>query len=120
VSVWSDIFLGVIAVACEIEREYGVERKKLAVAAGALCRALARPRPADRDARLLLTFTPPAASYLEPNTPATEGLLVRLGPVFVRIDEYLGVSGPSEQAAQAQLPLRPTLASGRRGGSHSR
>jgi hypothetical protein len=110
----------VVAVVCEIEREYGVERKKLAVATDALRQALTVPRPVNREARLLLTFTPPTATYVEPNTSITEGLLVRLGPVFAKVDEYMGVSGTGEHAAQAQLPLRPTLASGRRRGSRSR
>jgi hypothetical protein len=110
----------VVAVVCEIEREYGVERRKLAVVADALRRTLTVPRGANRDARLLLTFTPPTATYIEPNTPVAEGLLVRLGPVFAKVDEFMGVSGPSEHAAQAPLPLRPTLASGRRGSSRTR
>lgn len=109
------------AVVCEIEQKYGVERKKLATAAEALRCELTGPRAANRDARLLITFTPPTVKYLDNGVPLTEGLIVRLGPLFEKVDEYLGASSPSRDTAQSILPLRPTIATGsRRGGSRSR
>lgn len=80
-----------------------------------LRQALNGPRPANRDARLLVTFAPPAVTYLEPNAQVEEGLVLKLGPQFTKVDEYLGVSGSSENSAQVALPLRPTIATGRRG-----
>jgi hypothetical protein len=105
-----------VAVVCEIERKYGIDRKKLAQVAPALCRELTGPRPANRDARLLLTFLPSAATYLEPEAPVAEGLVLPLGALFAKVDQYLGVSGVTQQ----NLPLPPAIATGRRGGSRAR
>jgi hypothetical protein len=112
--------LGVIAVVCAIEREYAVDRKKLALVADVLRDVLSGPRMANRDARLLVTFTPPTATYVDREMPLGEGLLVRLGPIFARVDEFLGVSGSSPETAQPSLPLRPTIVTGRRGGARGR
>ena len=110
----------VVAVACEIEEKYGVERKKLAQAAEALRRELTGPRGANRDARLLIRFAPSTVTYLESGSPVAEGLVIQLGPLFEKVDEYLGASSASGAQAQAVLPLRPTIATGRRGGSRNR
>ena len=113
--------LGVIAVVCAIERDYAVDRRRLAVVSDTLRRVLSGPRTANRSARLLLSFTPPTATYLDHETPPdAEGLLVRLGPIFARVDEYLGVSGSSPANAQPILPLRPSIATGRRGVARNR
>lgn len=109
----------VFVVAFEIEQAYGVRRNMLALAGEHLRQALSGPRPANREARLVVTFAPPTATYLEPTAPAQQGLVVQLGPLFARVDEYLGVSGPNRDAATI-LPLRPVIASGRRGRSRIR
>jgi len=113
--------LGVVAVICAIERDYAVDRRRLALAADAIRRVLSGPRTANRGARLLLGFTPPNAAYLDRETlPDAEGLLIRLGPIFAKVDEYLGVSGSSPENAQPILPLRPSIATGRRGVARNR
>jgi hypothetical protein len=104
----------VVVVACEIERKYRVERKALAQVGESLRQALTGPRRADREARLLITISPPAVFYLEPDAPVREGLVVSLGPLFATVDEYLGASGPSGEAVQGVLPLEPAVASSRR------
>jgi len=109
----------VFVVAHEIEQKYGVKRSVLAVVGEHLRQALNRPRPASREARLAITFAPPSATYLEPEVPIEEGIVVRLGPLFEKADEYLGVSGPSRDSNRI-LPLRPVIAAGRRGGSRIR
>lgn len=103
----------VFAVAYEIEQKYGVKRSTLALVSDQLRQALKGPRPASRGARLVVTFAPPSATYIAPDVCADEGLIVPLGPLFTRVDEYLGVSGPSPEAVPI-LPLRPTIATGRR------
>src|SRR5690606_41831112 len=88
-----------------IERKYGIERKVLAQVAEPLRRALTGPRGAYKDARLLLTFIPPAVTCLKDDVAVAEGLVVGLEPLFARVDEYLGVAGPSPDTAQAVLTL---------------
>lgn len=107
--------LGVVAALCAIERDYAIDRKKLALVAEDLRRALSGPRTANRNARLMLTFNPPSAVYLNIDAFVPEGLLVALGPIFAQVDEYLGVSGPaSAEPKQPILPLRPAIATARR------
>jgi hypothetical protein len=103
----------VVAIACEIERKYQIERSALARVTEALYKTLLQPRRANREARLLITITPPVVLYLEPNSPVTEGLVMNLGPLFARVDEYLGASGPCPEAAQALLPFEPAIATAR-------
>jgi len=111
----------VVAVACEIEETFGVARKKLALVGGALSRTLQGPRAMNRDARLLVSFTPPAAMYLDNGAPVIEGLVLGLGVLFAKVDGYLGVSGLSHDNAQTLLPLPPAIATARRvGGSRRR
>src|SRR5216683_896479 len=99
----------VVTVACEIERKYGVKRAVLALASESIREALRGPRTANRDARLLVTFTPPTATYLVPDATVREGLVLELGGLFAKVDEYLGVAGPSNESAQAVLPLSPAM-----------
>jgi hypothetical protein len=110
----------VVTVVCEIDRKYAIDRKKLAEVATALRRELSGPRPANRDARLLITFLPSSARYLASDAPVVEGLVVPLGALFAKVDEYLGVSGGHQSNTQANLPLPPAIASSRRGSSRSR
>lgn len=107
----------VITVACELERSYGVKRSVLASVSEPLRNALTGPRKASREARLVVTFTPPAATYLVPDAPVTEGLVLPLGPLFAKVDEYLGVAESSRDGGQAILALSPAIVTNRRGGS---
>lgn len=109
----------VFVVAREIEQKYGVRRSTLALAGDQLRQTLTGPRPASREARLVVTFDPPSVAYLDPGAQAEEGLVLKLGAMFGKVDEYLGVSGPNRDSAP-ELPLRPVIAAGRRGGSRSR
>jgi hypothetical protein len=109
----------IFVVACEIEQKFGVKRSMLALAGEHLRQALVGPRQANREARLVVTFSPPTATYLEPAAPAYQGIVVQLGPLFAKVDEYLGVSGPNRDS-NPMLPLRPVIATGRRGSSRNR
>jgi len=111
----------VVTVACELERKFGVKRNMLASVSKPLRQALTGPRKASREARLVVTFTPPTATYLEPDAPVTEGLVLALGRLFERVDEYLGVPGSSRDGGQAVLPLSPSIVTNRRvGGPRAR
>jgi hypothetical protein len=110
----------VVAVACQIEASFGVGRKKLALVGEAMRKTLTGPRGANRDARLLVTFTPPAVTYLESDARIAEGLVLQLGLQFAKVDEYLGVSGPGYESAQTVLALSPAVTIGRRGAGSRR
>jgi hypothetical protein len=107
----------VITVACELERNYGVKRSVLASVSEPLRQALTGPRKASREARLVVTFTPPTASYLVPEAPVTEGLVLPLGPLFAKVDEYLGVADSSRDGGQTVLALSPAIVTNRRSSS---
>lgn len=107
----------VVTVACEMETKFGVKRNMLASISKPLRQALSGPRKASREARLVVTFTPPTATYLEPDAPVTEGVVLALGSLFERVDEYLGVTGSSRDGGQAALPLSPAVVTNRRSGT---
>jgi len=110
----------VFAVAYEIEQKYGVKRSTLALVGEQLRQALTGPRKASRESRLVVRFAPASATYLDTGAVAVEGIVVQLGPLFAKVDEYLGASGPSRDSTPI-LPLRPVIATGRRGvGSRGR
>lgn len=111
----------VVAVVCEIEQKYGVKRPVLALIGETLRKTLTGPRAANRDARLLVIFTPPTVTYLLPETEVREGLVLTLGSLFAKVDEYLGVSGSGVDGDQTTLPLTPAIIRSHRGdGSHGR
>lgn len=111
----------VVVVCCEIEQAFGISRRKLGLVGEALRRTLTGPRAANREARLLVTLMLPAATYLDDDAFVREGIVVHLGALFARVDEYLGVSGSARVSAQGVLPLRPAIATARRSsGTRSR
>jgi hypothetical protein len=119
--VFSPHELLVVTVACEIERKFGVKRAVLALASKALSEALTGPRIVARGARLVVTFTPPAATYLVADSALPqEGLVVALGGLFARVDEYLGVAGPDSDRGQTTLPLTASVGAPQRGRRRSR
>lgn len=106
--------LVVVATACQLEKTFGVKRSLLATISESLRHALIRPRNANRNARLLVTFALPTATYLEHDTPVGEGLVLPLGPVFAKVDEYMGVAGSSREGGQTILALPPATVANRR------
>lgn len=107
----------VIAVISELARKYGVSRSVLASVSELLRQALTGPRKATRKAHLVVTFNPPMVTYLEADAPVMEGLVLPLGPLFAKVDEYLGAAESSREGGQAILALSPTIVANRRGGS---
>jgi hypothetical protein len=115
--VFSPQDLLIVTVACELERKYGVKRSVLASLRVPLRQVLSGPRKASRDARLVVTFIPPTATYLDHEESVTEGLVLPLGPLFARVDEYLGVAESGRDGRQAVLALSPAIMASRRSSS---
>lgn len=103
-----------VAVACELEKKYGVKRNVVALVADALQRTLNGPRSTNRNARLAITFIPPTATYLRDDHAIKEGLVLALGDVFASVDEYLGGTSSNRDRGQAALPLGPAVMTNRR------
>ena len=103
----------VVSVITKMEQRFAVDRKSLARISDSLRAVLSGPRSANRHARLLATFDPPVVRYLESSDSVDEGIVVALGEVFSRVDEYLGVSSAGLEARQAPLPMPPISVPGR-------
>lgn len=97
-----------------LEVQYCVRRESIASISKLLQKALTGPKAVNRHARLLVSFDPPAASYLTEDVPQQDGILMSLGPVFERIDAYLGQGIPTTEKQQPELKLGPTLIAGNR------
>ncbi len=81
--------LMVVALCCQLETRYSIKRETVAALAPEISKELARPRPVAQQARLVLGFDPPSATYVERVDDLAEGLVVALEPIFERIDDYL-------------------------------
>lgn len=103
-----------VAVACELEKKYGIKRNVVALVADALRRTLSGPRSANTNVRLAITFVPPTATYLRDDQTVKEGLILPLGDVFASVDEYLGVTSSNRDQGQVALPLGPAVVTNRR------
>lgn len=108
----SDVTL--LAVVRVLEVQYSVRRESIASITKLLHKALTGPKAVNRNARLLISFDPQTVSYLTEDVPRQDGILMSLGPVFQRIDAYLGQNLPIAEKAQSELRLGPTLISGSR------
>jgi len=79
----------VVAICCELERKFGLQRAAVASLADVILRTVSSPRPVARSARLVLNLVPPAASYFDGPVLTEEGLVLPLGPIFERVDGCL-------------------------------
>lgn len=104
----------VVAVASQIEERFATDRKALAQVGNALRAVLNGPRSANRDAKLVVTFVPPSVVYLDRSMAVEEGIVIKLGAVFAKVDGFLGMSGREQIGTQAPLPIAPTLVARRR------
>lgn len=100
------IVLGVTQI---LEERYGLRRTAVAELGLHLQNALAGPRGVNRDARLSVSVRPPRVDYLEADVVATEGLVVALGPLFEKVDDYLSFE------PQLSLQFGPSLVTRRYG-----
>lgn len=94
------VVLGVTRV---LEERYGLRRTAVAELGLELQSALAGPKGLNRDARLSVSVRPPRVDYLDAGVIATEGLVIALGPLFEKIDDYLSFE------SQMSLQFGPSL-----------
>ncbi|MGC1173140.1 hypothetical protein [Polaromonas sp.] len=95
--------LVVLGVTQLLEERYGLRRTAVAELGLQLQSALAGPKGVNRDARLLVSVRPPRIDYLEAGAIATEGLVIALGPLFEKVDDYLSFE------PQLSLQFGPSL-----------
>jgi hypothetical protein len=99
----------VVAVMFALETKFAVRRKELGKISEQLYNCLNGPRLTSRDPVLTLAFDPPIVQYLEAATPSDEGIVLRLCPIFARVDQYL-LGEPSELGKQSSLDLVHVIA----------
>lgn len=80
----------VLAAIHHLEAKNRVQREALGSVVTAVKTVLSGPKTINRDARLIISFDPPAVTYLAAASAAVqEGIVIALGPIFERVDDYL-------------------------------
>lgn len=97
----------VICAIAEMETRYGIRRTAIGTIVRKLTESLQGPRPVNPHARLLILFQPCTVTYLAEDSHVTEGVVIPLGPIFDRVDRYLGAY--SDTGVQTELPLGPVV-----------
>ncbi len=95
--------LVVLGVTQLLEVRYGLRRTAVAELGLQLQSALAGPKGVNRDARLAISVRPPSVDYLDDGVIVTEGLVIALGPLFEKVDDYLSFE------PQLSLQFGPSL-----------
>ena len=95
----------VIATMSDLETRLGIKRGHIALISKRLSQVLSGPRLVDRQARLVITFSPASVSYGSIGVPADDAVVLSLGPIFERVDRY--VAEGALPATQAQLNFGP-------------
>ncbi len=106
--------LTVLAVVHVLETRNGVRRKTIAPVITQLRKTLTGPKTINRGARLLISFDPPTVSYLTTSVTSQDGILVSLGPIFDRVDQYLNFGPAHAGNVGPELNLGPTLVTSNR------
>jgi hypothetical protein len=105
------IVLGVVHV---LDSRISLRRRQIGLMLPKLRQALLGPREVTRSPRLAISFDPLSVEYLSGRMPsARDGLLISLGPIFDRVDYYLGAT-QSRKTFQKNLPLPPEPVRSRR------
>lgn len=104
---FSRVELLTICVITQMEVRYGIKRSAIAQIVQQMVSTLSGPRSIDPRARLNVIVEPPLVTFLAEDAPVSEGLLVPLGPIFKRVDHYLGAH--PDMDGQAELPLGPVI-----------
>lgn len=103
-----------LAVVHTLETSHRARRDAVASISNLLRKALTGPKTVNRGARLLISYEPPAVSYLTSESLPQDGTLVSLGPIFQRVDTYMGHGRPYTEKLQTEFSLGPTLVSSRK------
>jgi hypothetical protein len=96
----------VLSVIHILEKNIGIQRAMVVPVAPLLQQALSGPKKANRGAKLIISFTPPTVKYVATGMPASDGVMLSLGPIFERVDHYLLPDGAERQT---DLKLGPVL-----------
>lgn len=104
---FSRVELLTICVITQMETRYGIKRASIGKIVHQLLATLSGPRTIDPRARLNVIPESSLVTFLNEDAPALEGLLVPLGPIFQRVDYYLGAYSDSDK--QGELPLSPGI-----------
>lgn len=102
-----------ICVIAEMETRFGIRRTAIGGLVQKLADALQVPRAVGMTARLDILFAPPSVTYSTAGGPVAEGVIIPLGPIFERIEQYL--SGYTDLGVQAELALGPVVWNEKRG-----
>lgn len=92
-----------VAVMTELETRFGIKRDRIAVVAKRLAQVLSGPREPNREVRLIVSFNPPKVIYAPEPRAADDVVVMALGPIFERADNYVQSGG---ELAARQHPLR--------------
>jgi hypothetical protein len=92
-----------ICVIAQMETRYGIKRVAIGKIVHQLVASLSGPRSVDLRARLNIIPEASLVSFLSEEAVVAEGVIVPLGPIFQRVDHYLGAY--SESGRQGDLLL---------------
>lgn len=81
--------LVVLSVTRVLEHEMGLRRTAVASLGKELHGALSGPKTVNRAARLVVTVRPTSVTYVSHTTMDMQGVVVLLGPIFEKLDQYL-------------------------------
>jgi len=95
----------VITTMTDLENRLGIKRSYVVSLSKQFSQVLSGPRVVDRQARLVITFTPPSVSYVSSTLPAEDAVVLALGPIFERVDRYIAEG--ALPAGQTQLRFDP-------------
>jgi hypothetical protein len=101
----------VLSVVSILESRVGLRRRAIVAISELLRKVLSGPKKVNRGARLMVSFDPPLVSYIASGLPSRDGVLISLGPIFERVDRYLGYADSASAQLQPNLRLGPTLIS---------
>lgn len=99
----------VILIACELDSRIGLKRGIIASLLPAIAHELSGPRPVANNPKLVLTFNPPTASYIDHEVMIEDGIVLRLARVLAVAGGQSERMGEYAQSAQGSLNFGPTL-----------
>lgn len=96
-----------VAAMVELETLFGIKRSHIAVVAKRLGQVLSGPKEPNRYARLVVSFDPPKVTYAGEVIRVVDSVVMSLGPIFERVDSYVGTAGAASK--QERLRLGPAV-----------
>lgn len=102
----------VILVACELDSKYCLRRTAIASLLPQIVRELSGPRPVAIQPKLILNVNPPSVRYVDTEINISEGLVLPLTDIFMRVDGHLLQAGGELPTQQNELNFGPMLIQG--------